>query len=301
MTTIFIALTLPLLAEGPPRSDGYAPAVHEPPAAEKRDLVSEVRSILLEKCAACHGTQLTRPKGKFGHVDDLKRLASNSDLVAPFRPEDSKLWQLIRDNEMPPKRSKAGPLTAEQKTLLHAWIETGATVNPAAEVSIGDKPAPDTSIEASTEGVESPFLEHFLSWLGKFHIAVVHFPIALLVAAAAGEFWSFWRGVRRPADTVRFCILFAAAGAVAATSLGWLHAAYSAYADSSSQALFFHRWTGTAAGAVAIGAALVSEWDVRRGVRSQLFRVLLFVGALLVGVAAHLGGMLVYGADYFNW
>ena len=301
MTTILIALTLPLLAEGPPGPDGYSPASPEPAAAHQRDLLCEVHAIFSAKCAACHGSQVTRPKGKFGYVDNLKRLAGDANLVVPFRPEESKLWQLIRDHEMPPKQSKAGPLNAEQKETIRTWIESGATVGPQAKPSVLDRTGPDTARETSTEIEELPFIQHFLDWLGRFHVVVVHFPIALLVAAAVGELWSLWCGVRRPADSVRFCILLAAVGAVAAAILGWLHAAFSGFAASSSQALVFHRWTGTAAGVVAVVAAALSERDARRGVRSPLFRVLLFVGALLVGVAAHLGGTLVYGANYFNW
>jgi uncharacterized membrane protein len=129
----------------------------------------------------------------------------------------------------------------------------------------------------------------------------VHFPIALLLVAAAGELWSWCRGIRRPTPAVHFCIQFAAAGAVAATLLGWLHAAFSGYAASSSKALTFHRWAGTTAAVIAIAAAVLSERDSRRGVRSASFRILLFVGAFLVSIAAHWGGTLVYGANYFNW
>jgi hypothetical protein len=53
-----------------------------------------------------------------------------------------------------------------------------------------------------------PFLEHLLAWLGKFHVLVVHFPIALLIVAASGELWSLYRGIRHPLSAVRFCRLY---------------------------------------------------------------------------------------------
>jgi len=146
-----------------------------------------------------------------------------------------------------------------------------------------------------------PFTEHLLGWLGRLHVVVVHFPIALLVVATTGELWSTWRGVRNPLPAVRFCVLFGAAGAVAAALLGWLHAAFSSYAASASPTLALHRWIGTTAGVLAIGVAALSEGDACRGARSRLFQITLLIGSLLVSVAGHLGGTLVYGKSYFNW
>jgi uncharacterized membrane protein len=157
-----------------------------------------------------------------------------------------------------------------------------------------------SSTGAAAERVE-PFLEHLLDWLGRFHVVVVHFPIALLVVAATGELLSLWRGTRDSATAVRFCVLFAAAGAAPATILGWLHAAFGAYAAGSSRALALHRWTGTTAAILAVGVAILSEVEARRGVRSLGFRLLLFAGALMVSIAGHLGGTLVYGNSYFDW
>src|SRR5438132_8048531 len=153
--------------------------------------------------------------------------------------------------------------------------------------------------DVATQATDLPIIEHLLAWLGKFHVVVVHFPIALLVVAAASELLSWRRDTPYPAPAVRFCVLFAAAGAAAATTLGWLHTAFSAYAASSSPVLVLHRWTGSTAGILAVGVAILSEVDARRGVRSPLFRVLLFAGALLVSVAGHLGGTLVYVHCYF--
>lgn len=302
MTLLLIALTLPLLAEdSSERAYSPSPALRQAKALPERDLAHEVQTILSLKCAECHGARLARPKGKFGNVEDLKQLTGIRHLVRPFQPDDSKLWQLLRDNEMPPKGAKAGSLTAEQKSVIRAWIEWGAPSGPAAQTSDAIASATDTGTGVTTEGADLPFLEHLLAWLGKFHVLVVHFPIALLVVAASGELWSLYRGIRYPLSAVRFCVLFAAAGGTAGTIFGWLHAAFSGYAASSSQALALHRWTGTTAGALAVCVAVLSEMDARRGMRSTLFRIVLFLAALLVSIAGHLGGTLVYGDRYFNW
>src|SRR5438876_9065163 len=103
MTAIVIILTLPLLNAGSSqRAHSISPAPQERLAGHGRDLSTEVRTVLSVKCAECHGGNLSRPKGRFGHVEDLKRVAGDPQLVVPFRPGESKLWQLVRDNEMPP-------------------------------------------------------------------------------------------------------------------------------------------------------------------------------------------------------
>jgi hypothetical protein len=88
---------------------------------------------------------------------------------------------------------------------------------------------------------------------------------------------------------------------VAAAVLGWFHADWGGYGAGSPEALALHRWVGSAAAVWAVGIALVSERDTRRHQRSQSFRIMLFLGALLTGAAGHLGGMLVHGDDFFNW
>src|SRR5262249_4598145 len=83
-------------------------AVHSAFAAE-RDLGGEVKMVFQAKCVQCHGPQLPKPKGKFGYVLDLKRVAANPDLVVPGKPEESQLWDLIDNGEMPAENAKAGP------------------------------------------------------------------------------------------------------------------------------------------------------------------------------------------------
>ena len=71
-------------------------------------MASAVRDIFSAKCTECHGDDLPRPKGRFGYVLDLERLAGNVHLVVPFRPDESELWKLVRDEQMPPAHAKAG-------------------------------------------------------------------------------------------------------------------------------------------------------------------------------------------------
>jgi uncharacterized membrane protein/mono/diheme cytochrome c family protein len=260
----------------------------------RRDLATEVKAVFQAKCSECHGPQVQKPKGKFGYVLDLKKLAADPEKVVPSKPDESALWQLVRDKMMPAEGAKAGPLTKEQKEIIRAWIEAGAPFTPIEPSA--HSPADQTADRPHTPAAK----KHFLDWLGNFHVVVVHFPIALLLSAAAGEVWFARRRVREPSPAVRFCVLLGAGSATVAAVLGWLHAA-SGYGASSPSILVWHRWLGTAVGVGSVILAVFSEIDSHRGVRSWRVRLLLLLAALLVVVAGYFGGLLVYGKDYFDW
>jgi hypothetical protein len=176
-----------------------------------------------------------KPKGNFGYVLDLRRLAADPKNVVPSKPEESVLWQLVRDGMMPAEGARAGPLTKDQKETIRAWIEAGA---PSTPIESSD-PSPAS---AAADSPSAPAAKRqFLDWLGNFHVVVIHFPIALLLAAAAGESWFAGRRVRQPSPAVRFCVLLGAGGAIVAAVLGWLHAA-SGYGAGSPSILACHRW-----------------------------------------------------------
>jgi mono/diheme cytochrome c family protein/uncharacterized membrane protein len=255
-----------------------------------RDFASETRSIFAAKCAGCHGAELARPKGRFGYVLDLARVATNPEMVIPSSPDESELWELVRLGEMPPEESPTGPLSQEEKEVIRSWIAAGAAAIPPAELNPSE-----TSLGAPLPSVE----KDILYWLGPFHLVAVHFPIALLIAAAFAEFWSAQHGIRIPTPEVRFCVLLGTASAVVAALLGWIHAG-NGHGAGALRVLSVHRWIGTTAAAWAVVTAFLSEREERRGVRSQWFRAWLFVGAILVAVEGHFGGMLVHGDDFLS-
>jgi hypothetical protein len=277
---------------------GSAFAEGPPATAEAADLGSQVHAIFSKKCTQCHGTHLRKPKGKFGYVTDLNKVAADPKIVVPSRPEKSKLWKMVENDEMPPEEAKAGPLTADQKQVIQSWIAAGAP--PPSPARSAPPPAPTEADEQ--ESAPAPFsVGHLLGWIGKFHVTVIHFPIALLLAAALGELWCAWRGERTPWPPVQFCVLLAAAGAAVAVPLGWLLADKGGAGASEPEILRLHRWLGTTVGVCAVSLAALSQVDAHRQRRSWPFRVLLWISALLVGAAGHFGGLLVHGEDFFQW
>jgi uncharacterized membrane protein/cytochrome c553 len=135
--------------------------------------------------------------------------------------------------------------------------------------------------------------------IGRLHPVVIHFPIALLVAAAVFETVSALR--RRGASPAAMgCLAMGAAGAAAAAVAGWFNAAYEHAGDVSST-LLVHRWTGIGA-AVAAGLALLCAVPSMFSARALLapYRGLVLAAAMLVGVAGHFGGNLTYGPGYWT-
>ncbi len=151
--------------------------------------------------------------------------------------------------------------------------------------------------------------------LGTLHPMLVHFPIALLIAAAFFEMFRLRR--KGPASDQALSPRFQAASqnhhlpshaAVACTVLGAISAGVAvasgwrlAEAAEASNRLEVHRWVGVAAAVVGMFAGvvgLVAQW--RPGPRMLAwYRLVVVGGAITVGAAGHFGGELVWGAGYF--
>ncbi|MFA9480478.1 DUF2231 domain-containing protein [Phycisphaerales bacterium AB-hyl4] len=141
----------------------------------------------------------------------------------------------------------------------------------------------------------------WLNWLGRLHVQTVHFPIALLAAAALAE-WLAWLTDRSQlASAGRYCLWLGAVGALVAGLLGWLNAGWQWQYDEAVAGLSAHRWLGTAVVGWFVVLAMLSELARRRNSGRWLwaYRFSLLVGVALVGTTAHMGGVIVYGSEYF--
>jgi hypothetical protein len=257
----------------------------------RRDLGGEAREVFANKCAMCHGADLVKPRGHFGYVLDLRRIAENPAKVIPGEPSQSELLVLVERNEMPPADSPRGPLTSDQKLVIREWIAAGAP-EPAGtdqpQELMSDSAAPATGVY------------RLIGWLGKFHLLILHFPIALFLSAAMAEGYSVLKGRPRPSDTVRFCLWLAALFAVPTAVLGWLFAA-AGNGMGSPQILMMHRWLGTTAAAWLVLTAVIAERHARQKMRGRGLWVVMAAGIALIVGAAHFGGLLAQGADFFDY
>jgi uncharacterized membrane protein/mono/diheme cytochrome c family protein len=283
-------------------------------------LVSAVRQIFEAKCAECHAPDSGKRKAiakwsDWRNLEELKRRYVAED----FSLEASTLWDsIIEENpkaRMPPENAKGGALTEAEKETIKRWITSGAPLVEApvngGTRSVASNFEPERSrqgapLQSETTPQPSPSGWTTLqSWLGKFHPVVVHFPIALLLLAAFGEIANMIRaGIWQP-RAARFCLWIAAASAVVAMMLGFFAEESGAFNETVGgiKIVEIHEWLGIVTTILAVAAAVLCEWYVRRETprHKWLFRIALFLAAVLVGVTGHFGGLLTFGVDHFGW
>ena len=138
-----------------------------------------------------------------------------------------------------------------------------------------------------------------MEFIGRLHPLLIHFPIALVIAAALAELAAIvtadegWRTVA--GGNVRAGAGFGLLAAIA----GWRLAVTTVV--GASPLLEWHRWLGTVAAAAALTAALATLGVRRRSAAGvQIYRVVLFTAGTLVAVTGHFGGLLVWGADFLR-
>jgi uncharacterized membrane protein/YHS domain-containing protein len=178
---------------------------------------------------------------------------------------------------------------------------SGETVTPAAP---GPEKAHAHEHEHATPPPAASFASKLVSFLGLFHPAIVHFPIALILVAGLAELLLLATGRPLFASATRFILPLAALGAVAAASLGWAAAAAAYYPPDPAQVLEQHRWLGTTVVLFSVAAAILRERVERTPATAGLrwsYRGVLLLAVLLVSATGHFGGELVYGIGHYAW
>ena len=138
-----------------------------------------------------------------------------------------------------------------------------------------------------------------MALVGRLHPLIVHFPIALVMIAAWAEGVAFttldshWHAVA--VINVRAGALFAFAAAIA----GWRLAP--TFGFESSRLMQWHGALGAAATVLTAGAAIATFRTGVGGVRGLwIYRIALASAAIVVAATGHLGGLLVWGADFLR-
>lgn len=149
--------------------------------------------------------------------------------------------------------------------------------------------------------------DHGTTWwgwvlLGRFHVLVVHFPIALIILIGLIEAWRWWQRDESHNALLLPLSLLTAVSAVIAAGMGWLQAASMAPAGTAAELLLIHRWTGTVTAGVAVVIAM-TRWRLERAPSTRFTMVHrggVAVGVSLVAITGHVGGLLVHGEDYLS-
>jgi uncharacterized membrane protein len=137
-----------------------------------------------------------------------------------------------------------------------------------------------------------------MAFIGRLHPLLIHFPIALVMAAVAAEGAAALRQGSRWHQVAVANIRAGAFFALLAAFAGWRLAFGSGI---ESPLLEWHRWVGTLAAATSVAAAVATqEADGRSSIASLVFKLALLGAGVLVAVAGHLGGLLVWGAEFLR-
>lgn len=203
-------------------------------------------------------------------------------------------------------------LSASSPAIAHEnHEELGAGPGPAAEVL----PA-DTTAEATTAGDAHSSMamahgeamelharaaeqnktlgERLMSWLGRAHMLVVHFPIAMFVGAFAVELFSKWRRHRNYDQAVQVMLVVGAIGAVAAAFFGWFAGGF--YLTDRNPVLMIHRWLGTAIALAGVLLLYLSASARRLPDKPRTtYWAALGVVTVAIAVQGYLGGSFMHG------
>jgi uncharacterized membrane protein len=159
-------------------------------------------------------------------------------------------------------------------------------------------PWPTAPVVTAHDERPTTFSVRALRWLGGWHPAAVHFPIALFLTAAFLELMA--AVLRKPiyAASNKLLLGIATLGAFVAAPLGWINAGLPA-ADSGA-ALALHRWIGTALPfLMLIVWRLKPKAEAAGADRNTLFyAIALSVVAAAILAQAYLGAEVTHGAGH---
>ena len=164
---------------------------------------------------------------------------------------------------------------------------SGAAVEESAVAGSGSQPA------SSDEGT--------IELAGRFHPLVVHFPIALLLAAVLAELLFALRGRAALRSAMRFCLGLGALAAVVAGLLGLAAARGRSFPGELSEAFDRHRAVGIATAVLAVACWALGLRATSSSASTALlrgWRALLALTAAALVYASHFGGVLVFGPDH---
>ena len=265
------------------------------PSVPAAAVTPAARELFQQRCVRCHGADGTgsRARRRLPEIPDFTDVAWQAR-----RSDDAQLLASILDgkgSEMPPVRGK---ISEEQARGLVAYVRAFA---PTTGTPGQEEQEKSTRAEPAEAELPPGFLGKLIRWLGKFHPPAVHFPIALLTAAALAELLRMVTGKPGFDAVSRFCIWFGALSAAGAGVLGWFRGGF--HLTDASGVMMTHRWLGTST-IVCAGLVLILSELSRRPDRHRArlwFRVTLLVVAVLVLITGFFGGAVVFGLDHYLW
>jgi uncharacterized membrane protein len=140
-----------------------------------------------------------------------------------------------------------------------------------------------------------------LAWIGMWHPAAIHFPIALLLTVAFLELAAVVRSNPVYAASNKILLVVGVAGAFVAAPMGWLNAGLPTPDDSF--ALTIHRWLGTLMPFLLLALWFLKQPADQAAVRlsSRGYEALLIVAVLLILVQSYFGAVVTHGVAHMKF
>lgn len=128
-------------------------------------------------------------------------------------------------------------------------------------------------------------------WLGRFHPLLIHFPIGILVMAAAAVLLLKGKSFEKYRSTIRFLYLVGTLFVGLSIASGLILAQSASYEYDN---LFWHKWSGIGLGILGLTLFYIVPLQ-----RYKSLILILNIGLLiLLAIAGHLGGRMTHGPDY---
>lgn len=148
-------------------------------------------------------------------------------------------------------------------------------------------------------------LGNLIEFIGRTHLVVLHFPIALIITAAAIELWVFAKPkIQRASGSVAYRPSAIATPmfllALLATAVSLITGLIFGFDDGERVDL--HRIVGIVSAVLVLctAVALLAARNPGSNGAARVYLALLALSALAVGFAAHLGGELTHGKGFIT-
>ena len=138
--------------------------------------------------------------------------------------------------------------------------------------------------------------------IGKLHVLVLHFPLALIIAAALAD--ALWLRWRKPLflQAGYFCIVLGALAAIPTMITGSMLIDTLKLTPDEANLGEIHETLGILTMSVAVAAAGLRVFGRNKLTRSWawMYGALMAASLVLVSLTGHFGGLLAFGTDYLS-
>ena len=186
--------------------------------------------------------------------------------------------------------------TSEQD---HNTTSVQSTTQPITQSKDNETHTEETDHDHTTDHAGTSSL---VTFFGKFHPMLTHFPIALILTSLLFSAIGFLQRTSS-FDTISVYLMYVASlSGIATVILGLLAGSGATYPTFLIDYFTTHRFLGITTGVFTLVTSYFGFRLLRDNRKDTLliYRLLLLLTAILVGVTGHFGATLVFGPDYFN-